>query len=187
MPLNSNIKQCTHIKVNGIRCGSPSLRGEQFCYFHQRMLRSVPVPPDARLHPVALIENEEAIQASLMEVVNAIVRNTIDLRRADLILKAIHIAVKNSRRVRFDINNAAMVQQVPDYPARPKPSAHVEPRATVHVGTAVLGCPSGPEVPGRSDPITKSNAAVNPTTPNPPESDRSAQILQSRKGRAPSG
>jgi hypothetical protein len=188
MPLNSNIKQCTHIKVNGIRCGSPSLRGEQFCYFHQRMLRSVPVPPDARLHPVALIENEEAIQASLMEVVNAIVRNTIDLRRADLILKAIHIAVKNSRRVRFDINNAAMVQQVPDYPARPKPPAHVESRATVetkalagiaHVGTAALGCPGGPEAPGRGDPFTKPNAAIDPTQRKPPA--RAAEARKERK------
>ena len=102
MPRHPNVKLCTHIKVTGVRCGSPALRGEQFCYFHQRMMRGVQTPPDARLHPVALIENEEAIQASLMEVINAIARNTIDLRRADLILKALHIAVKNSRRVRFD-------------------------------------------------------------------------------------
>src|SRR5580704_4442580 len=36
-----NPKNCTHIKVTGVRCGSPALRGEQFCYFHQRMLRTV--------------------------------------------------------------------------------------------------------------------------------------------------
>ena len=74
-----------------------------FLVFEQsRMMRGVQVPPNARLHPVALIENEEAIQASLMEVINAIARNTIDLRRADLMLKALHIAVKNAHRVRFD-------------------------------------------------------------------------------------
>src|SRR6266700_2168376 len=39
-----NPKSCTHIKVTGVRCGSPALRGEQFCYFHQRMLRTVRVP-----------------------------------------------------------------------------------------------------------------------------------------------
>ena len=87
MPIHPNVKVCTHIKVTGVRCGSPALRGEQFCYFHQRMTRGVQVPPNARLHPVALIENEEAIQASLIEVINAIARNTIDLRRADLISK----------------------------------------------------------------------------------------------------
>jgi hypothetical protein len=119
MARHPNVKLCTHIKVTGVRCGSPALRGEQFCYFHQRMLRGVPTPPDARLHPVALIENEEAIQASLMEVINAIARNTIDLRRADLILKALHIAVKNSRRVRFDHQASTMVDQIPDYSVRP--------------------------------------------------------------------
>jgi hypothetical protein len=118
MARHPNVKLCTHIKVTGVRCGSPALRGEQFCYFHQRMMRGVQTPPDARLHPVALIENEEAIQVSLMEVINAIARNTIDLRRADLILKALHIAVKNSRRVRFDFHATTMVDEIPDYPSR---------------------------------------------------------------------
>ena len=66
------IQSCTHIKVTGVRCGSPALRGEQFCYFHQRMVRGVRTPPQARLHPIALIEDEESIQAALMEVINAL-------------------------------------------------------------------------------------------------------------------
>ena len=95
----------------------PNIRGEQFCYFHQRMFRGVPTPPGSRLHPVALLESDEAIQASIMEVVNALARNTIDLRRADLILKALWIAVKNSRRSRFDIWANRMVTEIPNYPA----------------------------------------------------------------------
>src|SRR5579864_3531318 len=67
-----NVRNCTHIKVTGVRCGSPAMRGEQFCYFHQRMMRGVATPPQARLHPIAILENEEAIQASLMEVINAL-------------------------------------------------------------------------------------------------------------------
>jgi len=132
MPIHPSVKVCTHIKVTGVRCGSPALRGEQFCYFHQRMMRGVQVPPNARLHPVALIENEEAIQASLMEVINAIARNTIDLRRADLMLKALHIAVKNAHRVRFDSVAGRMVHQVPDYPAQQEP-AYAVPETTVTV------------------------------------------------------
>jgi hypothetical protein len=116
MPHHPNVKVCTHIKVTGVRCGSPALRGELFCYFHQRMMRGVQIPDNARLHPIAPIENEEAIQASLMEIINAIARNQIDLRRADLILKALHIAVKNSRRVRFE-SAGTMTRQVPDYSA----------------------------------------------------------------------
>ncbi len=95
MSLNKNTRTCTHIKVNGVPCGSPALRGEVFCYFHQRMIRGVATPPKSRLHPIALIEDEEGIQASLMEIINALVRNTIDFKRAQLILSALRIAVRN--------------------------------------------------------------------------------------------
>jgi len=119
MSLNKNTRTCTHVKVNGVPCGSPALRGEIFCYFHQRMIRGVRTPPKSRLHPIALIEDEEGIQASLMEVINALVRNTIDFRRAQLILRALHIAVKNSPRVHFRIHSREMVRELPDYPAAP--------------------------------------------------------------------
>jgi hypothetical protein len=133
MSAQSSVKICTHIKVTGIRCGSPALRGEQFCYFHQRMVRGVATPPNSRLHPIALIESEEAIQASLMEVINALARNSIDLKRAELILRALHIAVKNARRVRFSLHETEMVREVPTYSAPPKPAQPAAPEPPVEV------------------------------------------------------
>jgi hypothetical protein len=171
MPLNKNIRVCTHIKVNGVPCGSPALRGEVFCYFHQRMIRGVRTPTKSRLHPIALIENEEGIQASLMEVINALVRNTIDFRRAQLILRALHIAVKNSPRVHFDIYKSEMIHEVPDYPAataakkpasaalaqagslaripRPKPISIARPRPPI---VAAQPEPARPKPPARVKP-----------------------------------
>jgi len=111
----ANPKSCTHIKVTGARCDSPALRGEQFCYFHQHAHRGVRRPSRSRLHPIALIESEEAIQASLMEVINGLLRNTIDVKRAELILRALHIAVKNARRTKFDASNP--VREIPEYAA----------------------------------------------------------------------
>jgi hypothetical protein len=148
----AHANDCTHIKVNGVRCGSPALRGEQFCYFHQRMVRGVRTPPQSRLHPIALIEDEESIQASLMEVINALMRNTIDLKRAQLILRALHIAVRNAKNVHLGRHASNMVSEVPDYPAPPKPAttAAQEGSNATHVGTAAPGCPSGPDSPGRS-------------------------------------
>jgi hypothetical protein len=119
MPANQNIRVCTHIKVNGVPCGSPALRGEIFCYFHQRMIRGVRTPPRSRIHPIALIESEEGIQASLMELINALVRNSIDFRRAQLVLRALHIAVRNSPHVHFNLRRSEMTQEVPNYPATP--------------------------------------------------------------------
>jgi hypothetical protein len=123
MAVNPNTRVCSHIKVNGIRCGSPSLRGEVFCYFHQRMIRGVRTPPKSRLHPMANFESPEAIQASLMEVVNALVRNHIDVARARLILRALSIAARNATKVRFDCFESNMVKEVPEYPAAPPATA----------------------------------------------------------------
>ncbi|HKV78992.1 MAG TPA: hypothetical protein VJP02_12655, partial [Candidatus Sulfotelmatobacter sp.] len=113
----SNDRSCTHIKVTGVRCNSPALRGEQFCYFHQNAHRGVRRPPQSRLHPIAMIEDEESIQYALMEVINALMRNTIDIKRASLIIRALHIAVKNASRVKFSIHAKDTVTQIPDYPA----------------------------------------------------------------------
>ena len=126
MALNPNTPVCTHIKVNGIRCGSPSLRQEVFCYFHQRMIRGVRTPPKSRLHPIANFEDTQAIQLSLMEVVNALVRNHIDVPRARLVLRALSIAARNAGKTHFNCWQSDMVKEVPEYPAAPpaaRPSA----------------------------------------------------------------
>jgi hypothetical protein len=113
--LMQNSKTCTHIKISGIRCGSPSLRGEQFCYYHQRMHRGVRTPPQSRLHPLACIEDKESIQAALAEVINALLRNTIDMKRATLILRALHIAVKNDARASVKAQANNIVKEIPEY------------------------------------------------------------------------
>ena len=123
MPKLYTTKDCDHIKVTGVRCGSPALRGEQFCYFHQRMLRTVKGPPQSRVHHAALLEDEESIQTSLMEVVNSLLRGTIEIRRAELILRALNTAVRNSRRAKFGLASN-MVTELPEY--RTPPAADVQ-------------------------------------------------------------
>ncbi len=53
------------------------------------MLRTVK-DPASRIHHHALLEREESIQASLMEVVNTLLRGTIEVKRAELILRALN-------------------------------------------------------------------------------------------------
>jgi hypothetical protein len=180
MPIHPSVKVCTHIKVTGVRCGSPALRGEQFCYFHQRMMRGVSTPPNARLHPIALIENEEAIQASLMEVINALARNTIDLKRAELILRALHIAVRNARRVHFGLHSSDMVKQVPEYAA--SAGAETASAATAHVRTAAPGFPGGPEVRrGAGAPKPAPTPPTKVIERKPPLSVKEAEAPKERK------
>jgi len=131
-----NVKSCTHIKVTGVPCGSPALRGEPFCYFHQRLLRTVRWP-ESRLHQFALLEDAESIQTSIMELINALLCGGIDFKRGEIILRALNTAVRNARRVHFGIHASTMVKEVPNYddepataeapaPASRKPSAGVK-------------------------------------------------------------
>jgi hypothetical protein len=177
MPKLYTTKDCTHIKVTGAPCGSPALRGEQFCYFHQRMLRTVKGPPESRIHHAALLEDEESIQASLMEVVNALLRGSIEVKRAELILRALNTAVRNIRRVKFG-NVTHMVTQIPDYPD--VPDAEVEEAARAEAARQATRA----EI-ARVRAAHLAPAAADPAQPKPPVSDRSAQVLQSRKQRAP--
>ena len=82
------------------------------------MLRTVK-DPASRIHHHALLEDEESIQASLMEVVNALLRGTIELKRAELILRALNTAVRNIRRVNFGLHSDDMVREIPNYPDPP--------------------------------------------------------------------
>ena len=134
---------CTHIKVTGVRCGSPALKGEEFCYFHQNAIRSVRRPKQSRLHPIAMIEDEESIQYALMEVINALMKNTIDLKRATLILRALHIAVKNASRVKFEIQGKSSVNQIPEYALPPDNTEFSE--------TAEIDFPYNASVPTKSE------------------------------------
>jgi len=82
------------------------------------MLRTVKGPPASRAHHAALLEDEESIQASLIEIVNALLRGSIELKRAELVLRALNTAVRNIRRVNF-AQATHMITQLPDYPAVP--------------------------------------------------------------------
>ncbi len=160
---------CTHIKVTGVRCGSAPLRGEQFCYFHQHAHRGVRKPPQSRLHPIAILEDEESIQSSLMEVINALMRNTIDLKRAELILRALHIAVKNARRVKFDIHAGDTVREIPEYAA-----ANVGADAFVRPsGKAAVETPSEVELQPQAEQQLEDE--LPPSASIPPARTRSAR------------
>jgi hypothetical protein len=190
MPLHPNVRQCTHIQVTGHRCGSPALKQEYFCYFHTRMIKGVQTRVDSEIHPIALIESAEAIQAALMHMIDAVLKGTLDNKRAHIVLKALHIAVRNSRNVRFSLHPDDMVREVPNYaqqyltehpelnPTQPNP--HATPDAPVREtepASAAFNKKSHPERARTSreskDPRA-ANSANTPAgnSPNPSQGNR---------------
>jgi len=119
VPKRPNVRNCTHIKVTGQRCGSPALRGEYFCYFHTRVIKGVQQRVDMRLHSMALLEDCESIQLSIMHVVDGLIKGTLEPIRARLIIQALRIAARNAKNVRFEARyedqKQTMVREVPDY------------------------------------------------------------------------
>jgi type IV secretory pathway VirB10-like protein len=79
------------------------------------MIKGVQTRVDSEITPIALIENAEAIQAAIMHMIDAVLKGTIDNKRANIVLKALHIAVRNSRNVHFQIRPSDMVHEAPNY------------------------------------------------------------------------
>jgi hypothetical protein len=93
MPLHPNARQCQFIKVDGIRCGSPAMEGEPRCYFHVSMKRRF---KEFKLPP---LEDANAIQVAVMEIMRALIADRIDRAKAATLLYALQIAHANLRNI----------------------------------------------------------------------------------------
>ncbi len=93
---------CRHIHTSGRRCGSPALRGEQFCYYHHTTRR--PGPRYRGVHPSAYdfempdLDDLDGIQFALAQVLSLIAANQLDPKRARLLLYGIDTASRNLAR-----------------------------------------------------------------------------------------
>ena len=99
MPILPNIPQCHHIKDDGVRCGSPALRGKDLCYFHLRQLRQRP-----RLH-LPLLEDRPSIQFAVTQVLRAVLEDKMDNQRLRLLLYALQVASMNLRNCERSSSN----------------------------------------------------------------------------------
>ena len=115
-------QQCEHIKSNGEFCGSPALRGRNYCYFHLTyrgrrlraeraqaqvtgLARAYGLDPEAAAAAAAQVplelpplEDANSVQIALMQVIDAILHNQLDNKRAGLVLYALQTASSNLHR-----------------------------------------------------------------------------------------
>jgi hypothetical protein len=99
--------ECRHIFISGKKCGSPALKDQNFCYYHstarKREKQTADNQPYDRVNPkntaLALpsIDEGDAIQLAISEVVLALAANTIDPRRARILLYGLQIASQHYR------------------------------------------------------------------------------------------
>jgi len=109
---------CRHIKTNGERCGSPALTNHAFCYFHRNLTQRHPKPaPEIPtiIHPLdptrephiaatqptlnlPALEDRESIQLAASMIVGALARNSLDIKRAGILLYGLQVASANAAR-----------------------------------------------------------------------------------------
>jgi hypothetical protein len=94
---------CRHIKTNGLRCGSPALRGHQFCYYHSKTHSIGAEPSHTRFLPIQLPAPEDpaAIQLSVALINNAVLASRIDLKKAAILFTGLKIAAHFIERRQF--------------------------------------------------------------------------------------
>lgn len=103
---------CEHVKPGGVRCGSPALSDQKYCHYHEGVHRVVPYTnlfvmqwnPTREAEPYnpcefPFPEDAAAIQIGFMQLINGVAQQRIDIRRAKLILSALHGAAANLRQM----------------------------------------------------------------------------------------
>lgn len=93
--------RCAHVKTNGLRCGSPAMRRNPYCYFHDRYLNQ---PYEDTFPP---FEDGNAVQFALMQIVERLRRETfrdgaVDPRFVKPLIFAVKTAAQNLRNTSFD-------------------------------------------------------------------------------------
>jgi len=93
--------RCVHVKPNGLRCGSPAMRGNPFCFFHDRWYNQ---PAEDTFPP---LEDGNGVQLALMQVVERLRRETfraggLDPRLIKPLIFALKVAGQNARHTSFD-------------------------------------------------------------------------------------
>jgi len=105
-----NVPRCQHIKVNGTQCGSPALRRRRHCFFHDKV-RGEQARIVARNSLVRfdlpLLEDANAVQLSLMNVIQRLGSGQIDHKTAGLMLYALQTASVNLRNTDFEVDEVS--------------------------------------------------------------------------------
>ncbi|MGA9495408.1 MAG: DUF5763 domain-containing protein [Terriglobales bacterium] len=97
------VASCQHTKKDGSPCGSPALRNQQFCYYHDRQRPVIQNLPGSAKFPPApfflpLLEDANSIQRAIGKVLEHLLHRRLDPKKAGVLLYALQQASTNLRR-----------------------------------------------------------------------------------------
>jgi hypothetical protein len=101
-------RQCDHVLTNGQVCDAIPLRDSRFCYWHHkarvRDRRNDHIGGKINMEgntglTLPLLEDANAIQLTIQEIMQAILDRRIDSKRAGLLLYSLQLASSNVRNL----------------------------------------------------------------------------------------
>ena len=102
---SKEIPTCNHVNANGRFCKSPALNSDDYCYFHrssrERTKRQLRHARQNLPLQLPVLEDEETIQLAIGDVLNALLADRIDCKKAGLILYGLQTAASNARHIDF--------------------------------------------------------------------------------------
>ncbi len=108
-----NVNRCQHVKVNGTQCGSPALRRRRLCFFHVRCQEQGARIAESQFKQarfvVPLLEDANAVQMALMQVMQLLASGQMEHKTAALMLYALQTASCNLRNTEFEAGDVTDV------------------------------------------------------------------------------
>lgn len=93
---------------NGRFCGSPAINDDDYCYFHraarERVKRQARHARQQKPLQLPLLEDRESIQIAIGEVLNALLADRIDTKKAGLLLYGLQTAAGNAQHLAFEVS-----------------------------------------------------------------------------------
>ena len=110
---SSAAPRCRHIKVNGTQCGSPALRHNKFCFYHQDRPSKIECYFDGpyATGEIALpvFEDANSIQIVIRQIVQMVLQKKLEQKTASILLYALQIASSNLKRIELEKPQPAQV------------------------------------------------------------------------------
>lgn len=80
-------KRCEHVKLNGKTCGSPALRGQQYCHYHGQA--------HAPVFELPVIEDQASLQIAFSRLAQQVMAEKVNAPQARLLLQILQSAARN--------------------------------------------------------------------------------------------
>jgi hypothetical protein len=90
-PAHFNTRTCAYIKVTGSRCGSPAWQTSEHCWHHHGLYTRF----KAKNFTFPALDDANAIQVAVMDVINALLTKTIERADAYALISALWLARNN--------------------------------------------------------------------------------------------